>query len=192
MMPDILKNNLLEGSALSLVKQVNDIDEIWIRLKSAYGDAKLLLKKKISEIGKINQLWKIKDPEKVVNALSKIINVMKDLEHLAVQHKIQSKLYYGDGLDRIYQLLGDNRVTRWLSIICQENYDEKELWSQMIKFLEKDLRVQQQRVLIQEKVDDKKIRSVNDGKQGRQNIHLTGIGNQEKPNFCDDPEGLDA
>ena len=70
MMPDILKNNLLEGSALSLVKQVHDIDEIWIRLKSAYGDAKLLLKKKMSEICKINQLWKIKDPEKVVGRYS--------------------------------------------------------------------------------------------------------------------------
>ena len=81
-MLDILKNNLLEGRALSLVKQVHDIDEIWIRLKSAYGDAKLLLKKKMSEIGKINQLWKTKSPEKVVDTLSKIINVMKDLEHL--------------------------------------------------------------------------------------------------------------
>ena len=34
MMSDILKNNLLEGGALSLVKQIHDIDEIWIRLKS--------------------------------------------------------------------------------------------------------------------------------------------------------------
>ena len=34
MMSDILKNNLLEGGALSLVKQIHGIDEIWIRLKS--------------------------------------------------------------------------------------------------------------------------------------------------------------
>ena len=59
----------------------------------------------MSEIGKINQLWKIKGPEKVVDTLSKIINVMKDLEHLVAEHNIQSKLYYGDGLDKIYQLL---------------------------------------------------------------------------------------
>ena len=45
MMPDILKNNLLEGSALSLIHSVNDIDKIWARLKAAYGDPKLLLKK---------------------------------------------------------------------------------------------------------------------------------------------------
>ena len=120
MIQDILKNNLLEGSALCLVKQVRDIDEIWIRLKSAYGDAKLLFKRKISEIGKVSQLWKVKDPEKIVDGLSKIINIMKYLEHLAEEHKIQSKLYHGDGLDRIYQLLGDTRVTRWLSKICEE------------------------------------------------------------------------
>ena len=42
MMPDILKNKLLEGSALSLVHSVNDVDEIWARLKAAYGDPKLL------------------------------------------------------------------------------------------------------------------------------------------------------
>ena len=61
MMPDILKNNLLEGPALSLVHSVNDIDKIWARLKAAYGDPKLLLKRKLAKIGKINNLWKIRD-----------------------------------------------------------------------------------------------------------------------------------
>ena len=70
MMPDILKNNLLEGSALSLIHSVNDIDEIWARLKAAYGDPKLLLKRKLAEIGKINNLWKIRDTEKIVEALN--------------------------------------------------------------------------------------------------------------------------
>ena len=80
MMPDILKINLLEGSALSLVHSVNNIDEIWARLKAAYGDPKLLLKRKLAEIGKINNLWKIRDTEKIVETLNKIINTMKDLK----------------------------------------------------------------------------------------------------------------
>ena len=46
MMADVLKNNLLEGTALSLVRSITDIDEIWERLKKSYGDPKLLLKKK--------------------------------------------------------------------------------------------------------------------------------------------------
>ena len=45
MISDVLKNYHLEGAALSLVRSVDNIDEIWQRLKSAYGDPKLLLKK---------------------------------------------------------------------------------------------------------------------------------------------------
>ena len=122
MMADILKTKLLEGPALSLVRSITDIDEIWVKLKVSCGDPKLL------HLGKINQIWKLKDSEKVVEALSKMINTVRDLEHLACERNIQAKLYSGDGLDRIYQLLRDNRVTRWLSTICDNTYNDKELW----------------------------------------------------------------
>ena len=112
---------------------------------------------------------------------------MKDLQHLAEEHKIQSKLYHGDGLDRIYQLLGDTHVRKWLSKICEESYDDQELWSQMINILEKDLKVHQQKVLIQEKVEDKKSRSNNDGKNGK-HAHLAGKPNEIKCYFCDETE----
>ena len=46
-------------------------------------------------------------------ALIQIINTMKGLQRLASEHHVESKLYIGDGLACIYQLLGDNRVTRW-------------------------------------------------------------------------------
>ena len=49
---------------------------------------------------------------------------MKDLQCLASEHHIESKLYSGDELEHIYQLLGDNRVTRWLSKLCEETYDD--------------------------------------------------------------------
>ena len=73
---------------------------------------------------------------------------MKDLEHLACEHNIQARLYSADGLDRIYQLLGDNRVRRWLSSICDETFNDQELWSKLTEFLERELRVQQQKLLI--------------------------------------------
>ena len=57
-------------------------------------------------------------------AVSQIINTMKDLQCLASEHHIESKLYSGDELEHIYQLLGDNRVTRWLSKLCEETYDD--------------------------------------------------------------------
>ena len=57
----------------------------------------------------------------------------------------------------------------------------------MINFLEKDLKVQQQNVLIQEKVEDKKSRSNNDGKNGK-HAHLAGKPNEMKCYFCDETE----
>ena len=110
------------------------------------------------EIGKINNLWKIKDTEKNVEALNKIINTMKDLKKLASDHVIKSKLCSGDGLEKIYQLLSDSRMTRRLAIVCEEAYDDEELWLKLNEFLEKELKVQQQKVLIEGKTEDKKIR----------------------------------
>ena len=77
---------------------MSDIEDIWKRLKGAYSDSRLLLKKMLSQIGNINQLWKIRYQEKLVHASSKIINMMRDLYLLAEQHNIKSRLYSGDGL----------------------------------------------------------------------------------------------
>ena len=76
-------------------------------LKGAYGDPKLLLKKMLSQIGSISQLSKIRDKEKLVDALSKIIIKMRDLNQLAEQHNIPSRLSSGDRLERIYQMMGN-------------------------------------------------------------------------------------
>ena len=40
--------------------------------------------------------------------LTKIINLMKDLKRISEDHSIQSKLYHGDGLQRIMRILGSN------------------------------------------------------------------------------------
>ena len=150
----------------------------------------LLLKKRLSEINKINQLLKLKDTEKVVANLSQIINTMKDLQRLASEHHIESKLYSGDGLERMYQLLGDNRVTRWLSKLCEETYDDHEQWMKLIEFLEKNLKVQQQRMLIQEKSDEKMNTKQNsDCRQiGRNGAHFTNESTEENLYLRDDTD----
>ena len=47
--------------------------------------------------------------------INKIITTMKDLVKLAKEHDIEARLYNSDGLDRVLKLLGECRVTRWLS-----------------------------------------------------------------------------
>ena len=177
----------MEGKALVLVSSLDDVDDIWERLKSAYGDAKLLLKRKIGEVDRIAYLWKIRDPEKVAEMLSKLI-VMKHLMELAREHDIEARLYSGDGLERIYNLLGDSRLTRWLSQIIEKKLSDKQLWSGLIVFLESDLKVQQQKVLLQNKSDNMKQTQKGDNrfdKKDALSAHHTVESDSNKCYFCD-------
>jgi len=148
MLPDLLKNNLLADPALSLVKSLTDIDEIWHRLKAAYGDTKLLLSKKLQQLIRTDQLTRTKDPEMLVQILNDVINTLKELMKLAQEHGIEENLFYGDGLDRFYNILGNSRLTRWLSSIADEQLSPKTTWLRLIQFLEKEQKLQQQKMLI--------------------------------------------
>ena len=50
LLPDYLKNNYLEGPALSIVKEINDLDKIWMQLKESFGCVMLLLQNKLGEV----------------------------------------------------------------------------------------------------------------------------------------------
>ena len=71
LLPDLLKNNPLTDPALSLVKSVEKIEEIWKRLKQAYGSSKILLQKKLGNLNDLESLNRSKDPEKVGFGLAK-------------------------------------------------------------------------------------------------------------------------
>ena len=119
-----------------------------------------MLKKKLCEISKFIALWKIKEPEKLMEGLSRLINLMKDLTTLAVKHNIGNQLYYSDSIHKIYHLLCENRVTKWLMKISDE-----EQWQKLIHLLEKELRVQQQNCLIR---GDMKFQNERDDKYDKQ------------------------
>ena len=173
LLPDLLKNNFLEDPALLLVKNVDNMEEIWKRLKDAFGDTKTMLSKKLSELKNIEGTWKLKDPSKVAEALTRIINIMKDLMKLASKHKIEGRLYHSDALDKIYNLLGDNRVTRWLSSSYDSTKEDHELWDQLIGFLEKEIKIHQQKAMIHGKNVQQKANPerINDGKNNHGSRH---------------------
>ena len=147
---DLLKNNHLENQALALVKNVTNIDEIWDRLKDAFGDSKTLLVNKLSELNNCDAA-RSKDPVKIVNSLSKITNLMRDLMQLSSDHNIENELYFSNALDEIYNLLGDGRTIRWLSISCDAPKEGKWKWRQLLEFLDKEIKIHQQRALSQTK-----------------------------------------
>ena len=155
LLPDMLKNNYLVPPAKLLVSDVYDIDDIWKRLKEAYGDHQILLTKKLSEIescmkGKNNKEGTSDDPQKSIEGLSKIINVMRDLMRLAKRHKIENKLYYGDGLNRILRQLDDIERKEWLEQAGDLTEGEIQ-WNDLITFLERKLKVSQHDAIIMAK-----------------------------------------
>ena len=145
-LPDLLINNHLSEPALSLVKHVDSMPEIWERLKATFGDTRFLLAKKVAKLDNVSQLGKTKDPEKLIAGISQIISLMRDLLNLASKHDIEKNLFYGEGLEKIYRLMGNDRMTQWLKESCEVEQNEKVLWNKLLLFLEKELKVEQQRL----------------------------------------------
>ena len=106
---DLLKNNYLTGPALVLVEKSETIEDVWTKLTSAYGNVKLLLQNKISNLDKLENLDKVKGDEKIGIAIAKIINMMTELGDLAEKHHLEYKLYVGGGLEKVLSLSLGNK-----------------------------------------------------------------------------------
>ena len=106
---DTLKNNYLVGPAQTLVEKLENLSLVWDKLIEAYGDVKLLLQTKMSNLDKLENLEKIEGDEKLGNAIAKIINMMTELSILAEKHDLQNKLYIGGGLEKVFGLIGEKR-----------------------------------------------------------------------------------
>ena len=93
-------NNYLGGPALTLVKSVESIGDIWKVLKQAFGNPEDLLQNKLREVEDLGPLWKLRDAEKLVQSLSKLVNAMTELSKMARKHGIANDLYHGRGISR--------------------------------------------------------------------------------------------
>ena len=188
LLPDLLINNHLSEPALSLVKGLTDIDIIWDRLIKAYGNSKILVSRKLADIKKLDPIKTKQDPAKTLKTITGIINLLRDLISLAQQHNIENQLYYGDCLDHVYTLLGDIRLDRWLTSICDEDIDEKDKWIKLINFLEKDVKLLQQRVLLKSTMtdkDDKDVRQPRPSKSRFGSHHAPSLVQEPICYFCD-------
>ena len=115
----------------------------------------ILLSQKLNRLTDLDPLDQIKDPEATANALNKLINLLKEMSFTAETHNIQQFLYYGGGINRVYSLLGDARLSRWLTETTNETkLDLKDDWKRLITFLEAEMKIQQQKMLIKRQTDD--------------------------------------
>ena len=99
----------MEGQALSVVKEIDNLEGIWDRLRLSFGNVNMLLANKLKSVEDSEPLHKIKGDEKLVKAISKLKNLMTQLRVLAEKHEIEASLYHSSNLARIYLLLGKKR-----------------------------------------------------------------------------------
>lgn len=148
-LPDLLKNNYLKDPALSLVKRLDKMKEIWDRLQKAYGDPRVMLSRKLMEVRKLGPLQKIRDAERYKVAIGALLNSMYELKKLSRDHGLLQKLYHGEALDVIIGIMGDRLLTRWISKLDEgEPMIEEQRWANLTTFLEKELRIQEEKSLL--------------------------------------------
>ena len=172
MLPDYLKYNHLEGAALTLVKGLDSMSEIWKRLKEAYGDTNVLLRSKLREVESLGPIWKCKDKAKLVQILSKLIYVMVDLQELAKIHKIENDLYHGGAIHKVYAVAGHSYRDKFIRKHAGSEMSKMEKWSKLIEYLRSELGIENEILLAQQDSDFKP--KVEQGKDGPR-------GDQEKP-----------
>ena len=67
---------------------------------------------------------------------------------LAEKHDIERHLYYSDAIRRLYNLLDDPRLSKWLGQITNQELTSKQMWMKFVNFLDKGHRMLQQRIIL--------------------------------------------
>ncbi|XP_066933763.1 uncharacterized protein [Clytia hemisphaerica] len=191
LLPELLKNNFLKGPALSMVKSMNDIDNIWKQLKFAYGDVKMMLSKKIKHVASMEPLSKSKNHE-LAHSLSRLITAIKEIIQLAEIHGIEQHLYYSEGLHHIYSLLGEPTLTRWLRKSTDEDFTPRQSWYHFVKYLEQEQKLQQTKLTVtQTYLDKPKPPRTDRGPNGKGRSGYYNNPDNRLCNICDSEPGQD-
>ena len=194
----VLRKKYLAGHALVLVEKLETIQEAWTTLISAYGNVKLLLQNKISNLDKLECLDKVKGDEKIGIAIAKITNMMIELGDLAQKHNLEYKLYVGGGLEKIYSLIGSERERKFLSKSVtnptssgtSDVLDEKLEWNNLLEFLKKELTMREKMTLLQKSKHCLGVKTERNPRDGRTtgfggSANVPPLNNDLKCHICD-------
>ena len=145
---DTLKLNYLGAPALTIVKELIDIEEIWDRLIKSYGDHRVLLQNKLGGLAKLGGLDKIRGNENLIVGISDLLNTMTELSRLAETYNLECKLYHElGGLGRVIELIGTSRYHRIIRKNIDSSLSYREEWDKIAQSLEYELKVVQKRNL---------------------------------------------
>ena len=184
LLPDYLKRNYLDGPALLLVKEINDLRGIWAKLKEAFGCVMLLLQNKLSEVKKHGPLWKIKDKERLIPAISRLLNSMTKLTNLAEKHSIKDQLYHHSYLALIFDIIEDDRKEKFTyhNVNVKLNCEEK--WNKLMEFLTYELKVIENLVLDEKSKEEPLKYETKKGNRDKEKSIYTSHNANITPNKC--------
>ena len=140
-----LKNNHLEGLAKEFVGSLEDIDEIWERLKGNFGNTEVMLKYHFGRINKMGQMHACKSLDSKKTYVQCLINAMSDIKDLAQEHNLMGEVVYGPHLVKVVNLLEKHCQSEWYKIVTEENVDKPHRWERMIIYLNSQLSIIQVR-----------------------------------------------
>ena len=118
---------------------------------------------KWNPLDKLESLEKLKSDDKVATFLAKLINIMLDLSNLAQKHNLEGKLYIGGGIEKVFSLLGNTMERKFHSKHLDDDTSssssssagpasevsqEKQVWENLIKFLQKELSLREKMILV--------------------------------------------
>ena len=156
LLPDYLKNNYLRGHALEVVREIDDLDKIWERLKSSFGNVSILLNNKLDKVEKISPLHKTKSDEKFIHVATKLTNEMRELSILAKDHKIEDVLFHPSNLSKIYELVGRKRQTEFLKKHMHNDFSVHQKWEHLITFLDDEIKLTEELLIMNPNKSEKK------------------------------------
>ena len=67
---------------------------------------------------------------------------------LALKHGIEHSLYHSSNIAKIYSVIGRKRQSDILKKVIDRNFSEKETWNEVILYLDKELRLTEQLLMV--------------------------------------------
>ena len=86
----------------------------------------MLLQNKLGSLAKFSNLSKLQDDEKILLTLTNVLNTMDELSKLATENDLESDLYYGGGLEKVFELVGKFRERKFIRTTSELKLKKKE------------------------------------------------------------------
>ena len=172
----ILKQACLKGDAKKLVENMSDIDEIWTRLDSRFGDSIDLVSVVIKSIRDF-RFGDTDHKQKLIKLVDELERGIEDLNAIDGKEHIAN----GYTVKLIEDKLPDAILTRWY----QDPGSVKKIserFEEMIRFLKLERKQAERILLVQQTREEKSQKDPPLKKGGKANGAIGGQGNQINPN----------